>query len=455
MNINSVGQEKEFLAILHNYQPVRTWQDVSTIGKGVLQTRADMVSWINEDIYNACYKPLLVETERLPMGALFSFYGSLRGWIEHNHPTEFDQIRENIANTPDREYSVLGDPWLHPILPLQSEANQDMMVKIGLQAIEEDLGFKPKGFWLPESAVNSTTLRVLKSNGIEFVVLRSDQIGSTQQNPMYVRLDYKDENGQQNKGEMAVFHYDMGLSGAVSFQPELLRNGDEFLKNLGDKSGRVFSIGSDAELYGWHQKFADKFFKHITNPETQRRHGFKPFSVKDHLLYDKHEYTFLKEDSSWSCEHNLGRWTGQCSCEGRTEEVRNDIQQLYSALVRTGDRLDAALDRHDRANNATIPWRQEFVKFFLATRNGMFFSGNLYDAIQKITPNKDEKIGRESRKIASLSDPTFRALMTAQLAEATARTSCFGFYGHKNAPERVLVSQNMKEIEKYLKGVDW
>jgi alpha-amylase/alpha-mannosidase (GH57 family) len=72
-----------------------------------------------------------------------------------------------------------------------------------------------------------------------------------------------------------VFFYHKGLSTAVSFNPQLTVNADEFVRNilitnyLRDKEQlgepQLLMIASDGELYGHHQQFRDRFLAHLIN----------------------------------------------------------------------------------------------------------------------------------------------------------------------------------------------
>lgn len=431
-------QQHRLLFVAHTYQPPREFLDFSDpTGK----TRADVVSWVNEErIFPECYKPVFLDRDKLPDGLTFSFYGSLREWMKAHHPQEFQTIREKINHIPDKKYQVLGDPYLHPILPLESEENQDMLVRIGKQAFEEDFGFTPKGFWAPETALSSTTLRVLHKNGYEFVVLRSDQLRSSEENPMYVSITDKD--GRQ-LGEIAVIHFDPDISGPVSFpQPnnDVTANAEGFLHNDRFAFKKDYAIGTDTEFYGHHVPFKDHFLYYITQKNVLKANGFTSFKIKEALSGNSHKTTEIWENSSWSCPHSLGRWTGNCYCntenlgEYDKQMVVGRIKDLHQTMDAYGKKIDHELD-------AVLPnWRELYKTFFLKTRTSMYAKGDIETDIQELIVDDG---------LVQLADPNISKLFKAQSARFTGETSCFGFFRDTtDRPEINIALINKRAIEK-------
>jgi alpha-amylase/alpha-mannosidase (GH57 family) len=406
-----LSTERPFLVIAHAYQPHREALFPSS------GERQDVVSWINERIYNEVYKPILVDGESLPRMA-FSIYPGLRDWLRNSHPQEFNQIVEKINGIPNKEYHVFGDPYIHLILPLQEKEDQDMLVKLGKEAFRRDLGFEPKGIWFPETAVSKTTLDVVLDNGYEFVALRDSQLQRADDNPMKVRT----ETGR----EISVIHFNTGLSGSLSFNEGVTLNADNFLDGLSGSDSRKVAVGSDLELYGHWKRDRDKFLKYLEKPGTLEKHGFIPFDIKAALKSDDIYTTEVWDNTSWSCEHSLGRWTGECNDDGANERTRSDKRTFYKTLLNYGIEINTRLD-------ATTPnWRDDFVEFFINNRDLMFNS--------KVHP-----------EIPVLNDGN--RLYWAKYCEIVGKTSCGWFFGGEEAPEREFPRAMIAEVEKLVPDI--
>jgi hypothetical protein len=400
----------EVMVIGHTYQPDRTAL------KPASGTRMDMVSDINEKrIYGECYKPIFVDRDTLPVGFQFSFYRSLRDWFKSVHPQEFQKVVGKINALPNKEYQVLSDPAIHSILPLQSREDQVLLMGIGKKAFEDDLGFTPKGLWLPETAVAKTTLEVASEVGYDFVVLRDNQLQSFETNPM--RIDLSDGK------KISVVHFNAGLNQSMSFIPEKTINADRFLDDTYKIGSWPVIAGSDTELHGHHKVNRDQFLIYLCKPETLQMHGLRPFNVKSALGRRDIQTTQVFENSSWTCVNNLGRWTGECNDHGANDRVNNDKRSFYQALKSYGAEINARLD--DQSSN----WREEFAEFFLGNRDQMF------------NPNIAPSIKKED------------GLFWAKYCQLMGMTSCGWYFGDENSPEREIPRTMISEIEQLMPDI--
>ncbi len=366
---------RELLIVGHTYQPPReTLLPLSN-------SRLEVLPWVNEQIARESHKPIFMErklpdgtTEQgLPEGGIFSFYATLRDWFKAHDPESFRKIKDNIQSLPDKEYRILGDPYVHAILPLLNESDQDLLIKIGIKAFEDDFGFKPKGIWLPETAVSSSTLKALVKNGYEFVILREDQLENSHNDPMFVQVE---EEGGQKLGEIAIVHFAHQTSDSVSFKDDFTTNADIFLERVKqtDPDRKTISVATDTEFYGHHKKGRVEFLDHLTRQGTLRAHGFSLFNVKEKLQDPNRQYTTIREATSWSCEHALGRWTGECDCGGEpylSDTRKLEKKRLLNLLTGYGQRVD------DQLRDLNPNWGENFIPFFLAIREAMFGKGVL------------------------------------------------------------------------------
>lgn len=448
--------EMQLFIISHYYNPNREDPKVSEVerklrGQVITPGKLNIVKGINFDIHDYCYDPVLVDPPAIegigkprsfPLGTVSSFVGPLREWMKTYKPDDFKKVRANINYWgDDQPFRMVADPYIHAIMPLQSPEDQDMLVKIGRQAFIDDMGFIPKGFWLPETAVTKETLRILHRNGYDYVALRDSQLKNSARNPMFVPLE--------EDGEIAVIHGDTDLSGSVSFNKEFTAKAEDFLhspkvQEQRQKHNRVVGIISDGELWGWHQEFKDQFYYCVTNPDFLQPHGFRPFDLREALSSSYRPKTEVVDDSSWSCGHKLGRWKGssQCDCSVETYGASPDPRDvlikshIYRRLTEQRSFLNASLDR------ALPDWRVRYVDFFLETRRAMFGEGDLAAEVSRLQRKKSMEF---------LSDSGTRVLFLARLASDRANASCWGFFEGIDRPERAIATGHISEVSKILR----
>jgi hypothetical protein len=405
------SKEIEFWA--HFYQPPREgW--LYTVARS-LQVGPE---W-NGIIYDQSYKNIL--EKGIPQeGFAFSLYGPLREWMKRERRDGFKKIKQNINNLPDKEYKVMGDPYLHDIMPLLPDRDQVMNIKIGKEAFKEDLDFYPNSLWLPEAGAGKNTLLNVKKAGYEYVVLGNHQLRDTRSNPMWVNLP----EGR----EIAVFHFDSKLSGDYSYVPSITSNGDEFLDRYCWRDG-IHSIASDGEFYGHHQKWKDLFIAYILSKETLKRHGLAALDIKDALTRPRMR-TEVVENSSWSCFEDLGRWTGdeRCFCDQPTPEARMKKRELFNGLSRRNIEINELLDRDGGG------WRDAYQEAFLINRAKIFSGENFVpDFFKSLRCSKGQEI-----------------LYLAKLYALTGLTSCGWFFGKRDSIERQIPEAYLGEVNNLL-----
>lgn len=425
-------RQREVLIVGHTYQPPReVWLPSQ-------QKRFFMVPEVNAHINDEVYRHLFETTENtlfdenysIPEG-IYSYWAPLRDWKMSHDPEGFEKTRLNIEKMEDKEYKILGDTYLHVIMPLQTEEDQRMLAEIGKEAFVRDFGFAPKGVWVAETGISSTTLRILHGVGYKFVVLRDNQIMSSEHNPMYIPV--RDQEGNE-LGEIAIIHFNSGLSGAVSFQDRYTENADSFLEDQRIYASGDITIGSDTELYGHHKKGRQWWRRWVTRSDVLSAHGFSPFNIKARLADSEHTRTEIIENSSWSCDHELGRWTGNCNCDNPTWEALNDKKEFYNALTEYGLIINQML-------NQVLPdWREKFKAFFLGVRKTWFGDGD-------VEQNIDDLILSDTEGLSILGDTKIRRLFEAKMCELVGKTSCGWFFPKVDTPERELPRAMIREIE--------
>lgn len=438
----------------HFYDPSRNNQRISSVNP---LDRVRMVPHITGEVYDACYYTMLLNPlflgdqhpKPFPEGTIASFYAPLRIWIEDMHPREYRQIVANIQGVPDKEYRFLGDPLLHFIMPLQTETNQDMWVKIGRKAFREDLGFDSEGFWFPESAASAVSLRVLHNNNYKFAALGNSQLEASWQNPMFVPI-----RSDQGKviGEMGVVHYDSELSGSVSYDPQKTAHTESYLAQLrGWNDGKAawkrhngeeldpqeftVIVASDGELNDWHQVGKSKHHFYVMRSDVLDAAGFRAFNPREAVTTTRRAYTNVKDNTSWSCMHGVARWTGgpECNCGSNGFRDTEKKRVLYERAKGWGEWIDSALDK------SISDWRPRFVDFVLYTRRSMLQRGDFEEDINWLS-------GQAGFKFLKNNDN--KTLFKMNYARWLAFVSCIWFFAGEDRPERILGVENLNEIEK-------
>lgn len=439
----NVDTRRKVAAIAHGYQPPREYLLFDQKGKST-GNRANVAAFVNEDrIYPECYVPTLVEAptalkdhEPFQDGFMTSIFGTLREWWKVRHPDTFARMVANLHKRANKDYRVFGDPYWHPIMPRQDAKNQRMLFQLGRQAFQEDMGFEPQSIWLPETAVDTKTLKTAREVGYKAVALRDYQLEERYANPMYIQF----KDGNDVVDQMAVIHGDSNLSGEVSFKDEVTADARSFLHNPKYAYLDTLAWMSDLEFYGHHQPFKDHFLYTALSEPYLKEAGLVPFDLKAALEAPSQSITQVREKTSWSCIHSLKRWTGDPECNCDEVNDPGDLaykRHLYETLTKQGKTIDSSLEKMHGPF-----WRDKFIDFFLATRKSFFIEGDIYDDI--------DRLANDSSFTFLRNDPASRDLFIANMCRWTGETSCTWFFGGSDRVERQFAAQNINSVNNLL-----
>jgi alpha-amylase/alpha-mannosidase (GH57 family) len=322
----------------HFYQPPR---EDPVSGQIPLEASAAPYPNWNERIHAECYRPNaeLRNFERIS----FNIGPTLFAWLSSYHPATARRIVEQDRLNVRRHGvgNALAQAYNHTILPLGAYPDKVTQVYWGMADFTAHFGRRPQGMWLPETAVDLETLDVMAQMGLQFTILAPWQaegsVDATE--PYIVRL----HNGRQ----MTVFFYQQELSGAISFNPDLTTNADHFaLNELSPRfnpektrrgEAQMMMIASDGELYGHHQFFRDRFLARLVDGATSSLDMNHTYPARWLLEHPARQVVGIREHTSWSCHHGVGRWTGECAC---TPGDRAWKQHLWRAMERLAKDLD-------------------------------------------------------------------------------------------------------------------
>lgn len=340
-NTKTVKKEKFLTIHGHFYQPPREnpWLEAIELQDSALPYH----DW-NERICKECYNPnsvsRIVDNRNRILDIVnnyeymsFNFGPTLLSWLESYAPLTYERIIkadiESISQH-DGHGNAMAQVYNHIIMPLANNRDKETQVKWGIRDFEYRFGRKPEGIWLAETAVDDATLNVLVDNGIKFTVLSPYQAlkmkkssDKTWQDVSWGNIDparsYKYTIKSDLKKSIDLFFYDGAISRSVAFD-ELLTDGNKFIKRL--KEGvselrdypQLINIATDGESYGHHTKFGDMALSYVLKIKAEDE-GFKITNYAEYLAKYRSDYEAdIKQASSWSCFHGVGRWKEDCGC---------------------------------------------------------------------------------------------------------------------------------------------
>ncbi len=317
----------------HYYQPPRVdpWTGVIAPQPSAAPFR----DW-NHRIASECYAPSGAARLLGPDGRTrsvrntyasmsFDIGPTLLNWLERERPIVLDALRE-----ADRESaavfgrgSAMAQPYHHPILPLCDDIDRRTEVRWGLAAFERVFGRMADGMWLSETAVDVPTLETVAAEGVSFVILAPHQIAS-------VRAPGESSWREVSEPEVAnrafvvglpsgrsilAVAYDATVSHQIAFDG-LLENGDRLAERLVEASHKtgLVCVATDGESYGHHHRFGEMALAY-----AQERIEASPDCRLTNMAswLERHPPTAharVREPSSWSCAHGVGRWMEDCGC---------------------------------------------------------------------------------------------------------------------------------------------
>ena len=366
-----MGSNEKFLTIHgHFYQPPRENPWLESIE---FQDSAIPFHDWNERITKECYNPnsvsKIVDNRNRILDVVnnyekmsFNFGPTLLSWLEHHAPQTYERIiKADIESIDDHNGhgNAIAQVYNHIIMPLANEQDKQTQVKWGIRDFEYRFGRKPEGIWLAETAVDDDTLRVLVENGIKFTILSPYQALKMKKNgdkdwtdvswgnidpARSYRYNIKSAPGKY----IDLFFYDGAISRSVAFD-ELLKDGNKFIRRLKEgvsetrKYPQLVNIATDGESYGHHTKFGDMALSYVLKIRAEDE-GFILTNYAEYLEKYRSDYEVdIKQASSWSCFHGVGRWCEDCGCstgghpgwnQKWRKPLRNALDYLRDELVK-------------------------------------------------------------------------------------------------------------------------
>ena len=429
----------------HFYQPSRLDPFTGRVPQD--PSAAPFHDW-NARIESETYRP---NAERGSLARMsFDLGPTLAGWMAESAPSTLegfvagDQGRAPTAaaagSAAPSPRNAMAQGFHHTILPLASLADRRTEVRWGLRDFEVRFGRPAEGLWLPETAVDLPTLRVLAEAGVRWTTLAPWQNGVSN---LDTRRPYRVELGGGRS--IVVAFYDGPLSSAVSFEPSATSDADRFARErvapragspLPDGEAPLVVIATDGELYGHHQPFRDLFLQRLVapSPDVPDR-GFDVTSLAEVLSAEpSHRFatTTIRERTSWSCHHGVLRWCAECpdAADGRWK------QPLRAAFDRLAGAIDAvtaaAVDGLMSAEQLTDA-RDDYVDVVL---------GGIESATHAARWLGDRAPLEDRRR--------FEALMEAQRWRLAMFASCAWFWESLDRPETAQAVRTARHAARLL-----
>lgn len=337
-----MNQKEVFLTVHgHFYQPPREnpWLESIELQDSALPFH----DW-NERINSECYNPnsvsKIVDSKNRILDVVnnyefisFNFGPTLLSWMENFAPLAYERvIKADIESVQEHDGhgNAIAQVYNHMIMPLANEKDKQTQVIWGIKDFETRFGRKPEGIWLAETAVDDDSLRVLIDNGIKFTILSPYQalkvkkiVDKDWTDVSWGNIDparaYRYYIKSDPKKYIDLFFYDGAISKSVAFD-EILKDGNKFIRRLkeGISDAREYTqlvnIATDGESYGHHTKFGDMALSYVLRVRAKEE-GFTIVNYAQFLEKNPPEMEVdIKQASSWSCFHGVGRWKEDCGC---------------------------------------------------------------------------------------------------------------------------------------------
>jgi len=357
----------------HFYQPPRENPWIEAIETE--ESAHPFHDW-NERIAFECYRPnayartvdgrnKILDIQNNYSSISFNFGPTLLSWLEEQFPSVYQRIIEADREGLKRfgHGNAMSQIYNHIIMPLANERDKETEVLWGIADFEKRFHRRPEAMWLPETAVNYATLRVLVNYGMKYLILSPFQAlrvrpfgGKKWTDVSQGRIDttqpyrcfIKDVSGKKVFNQFIdIFFYDGMISRDVSFG-DLLRDGhgfcEQFVKasQMSKKKPQLIHIATDGETYGHHKKFGDMALAYALKDGFPSR-GFEIINYGAFLkrfppVYEVEIDEGPKgEGTAWSCIHGVGRWKEDCGCstggkEGWNQKWRKSLREALDVL---------------------------------------------------------------------------------------------------------------------------
>ncbi|MGZ3591410.1 MAG: DUF3536 domain-containing protein, partial [Thermodesulfobacteriota bacterium] len=272
----------------------------------------------------------------------FNFGPTLLPWLERRFPSVYQKILEADRLSLKRfgHGNAIAQTYDHLIMPLASERDKETEALWGISDFEKRFHRRPDAMWLPETAVDYPTLRVLIKHGMRYLILSplqavkvrpfgskkwTDVSGGRIDSSQPYRCFIKDSAGERVLEQFIdIFFYNGIVSKEIAFG-DLLKDGKAFCNRFlefyqeSKEKPQLIHIATDGETYGHHKKFGDMALAYALDEGFTSLGleivNYGAFLKRFPPVYEVEIDEGPKgEGTSWSCSHGVGRWKEDCGC---------------------------------------------------------------------------------------------------------------------------------------------
>jgi hypothetical protein len=212
--------------VLHNHQPVGNFDGVF------------------EQAFQDSYLPFLDVFERYE-GLRIALHtsGSLMEWLDARHPEYVDRLGALVAMG---RLEIVGGPYFEPILTMIPSRDRVGQITSYTQWLENRLGAKVRGMWMPERVWEQSLTSDLARAGMEYTILddfhfKNAGLGEEQLDGYYITED--------DGNLLRVLPGNEKLRYLIPFQPP--HETIDFLRSVAERRpGSVMVFGDDGEKFG-------------------------------------------------------------------------------------------------------------------------------------------------------------------------------------------------------------
>ncbi|GAB4492468.1 MAG: DUF3536 domain-containing protein [Saprospiraceae bacterium] len=368
----------------------------------------------------------------------WNFGPTLLSWLEENDPEAYALLQMADKRSAVRyggHGSALAQVHSHLIMPLCNYRDKVTQVWWGIRDFEHRFGRYPEGIWLAETAVDTETLEVLASHGIQFTILAPRQAKAIRKiatDKSATSGEWKEVNADSidtrhpywsqlpSGRRIALFFYHGGVAQEVAFNG-LLGSGKNFADRLtsffdNDSTPQLAHIATDGETYGHHHRYGEMALADCLN-YIEDNGLAKLINYGQFLeLFPPEWEVQIHENSSWSCVHGVERWRADCGCNtgghpGWHQRWRKPLRDTLNWLR---DTL-APLYEREAARFLRDPWaaRNDYIEVMLDRRE------------EKVTAFLKKHARRE---LSYLEEVTVLRLLEIQRHAVLMFTSCGWFF---------------------------
>jgi alpha-amylase/alpha-mannosidase (GH57 family) len=318
----------------------------------------------------------------------FNFGPTLLSWLEENDPEAYDLILKADQRSVERfggHGSAVAQVHSHVIMPLANYRDKVTQVLWGIRDFEHRFNRYPEGIWLAETAVDTETLEVLASHGIQYTILAPRQAKAVRRfkSTHHEEYPWQSVNAETvdtrnpywcllpSGRRIALYFYNGGIAQEVAFNG-LLNSGKALANRLtgtfdNNEEPQLSHIATDGESYGHHHRYGEMALADSLNLIEDQ--GLAKLTNYGQFL-ELHPPTWevqIHENSSWSCVHGVERWRADCGCNsGQAGWNQRWRKPLRDTLDWLRDEL-APLFEREGVRFLRDPWaaRNEYISVML------------------------------------------------------------------------------------------